>query len=85
MTEVLQSPMDNAPEVRVVSTVYTFRTGTDDGNPDNYEQRVRYEATCRFGCGSYFTPDVVSVVNYVNKHTASMSHYLARCDWLNRD
>lgn len=85
MTEVLQAPKDNSPEVRVTSTVYTHHTGPDNGDPANYEQRVKYEADCRFGCGHYFTSDVVSVVNYVNDHTTSEGHYLAKYDWLNRE
>jgi hypothetical protein len=86
VSEVLQGPsQDNRPEVQVTSLVYTFRTGPDNGNPENYEQRVKYEAVCRFGCGSYLTPDVVQVVNYVNNHLDSESHYLARYDWLNRE
>jgi len=77
--------MENLPEVSVTSTVFTFRTGPDDGNPENYEQRVKYEAVCRFGCGTFMTPDVVSVTNYVNEHIASISHQFAKHDWLHRD
>jgi hypothetical protein len=85
MSEVLQGPVENLPDVRVVSTVYTFRTGPDNGNSENYELRVKYVATCRFGCGSYFTPDVVSVANWVREHVASEGHFLARLDRHNRD
>jgi hypothetical protein len=86
MSEVLQGPaQDNRSEVEVISTVYTFRTGPDDGNPENYEQRVKYEARCRFGCGAHFTPNVVEIVNYVNSHIVSNEHYLAKYDWLNRE
>lgn len=85
MSEVYQGPVDNRPEVEVTSTVYDFRTGPDNGDPANYELRVKYEARCRFGCGTYLTPDVVKVVNYVNEHVASESHYLAKLDRLSNE
>lgn len=82
---VLQGPAENRPDVEVISRVFTFRTGPDDGNPENYELRVKYEAHCRFGCGTRFTPDVVEVVNHVNEHVVSEGHQLAKYDWLHRD
>lgn len=85
MSEVLQGPVENLPDVRVTSSVFKFRTGPDNGNPENYEDRVNYEAYCRFGCGTRFSPDVVDIFNYVNNHTASYSHLLAKQDRLSND
>lgn len=86
MSEALSAPMKNLPDVRVTSSVFKFRTGPDDGNPENYEDRVKYEACCRFGCGTLFSSDVVEIINYVNTHTISRSHLLARQErWSRND
>lgn len=81
----MQGPMDNSPEVRVTSTVYDFRSGPDDGNPEHYELRVKYEARCKYGCGSLFSPDVVKIVNYVNDHVKTFGHMLAKSEKLHND
>lgn len=85
MSEVLQGPVENLPDVEVVSTVFNFRKGPSVGKLTEYEQRVKYTAHCRFGCGTRFSPNVVEIVNYVNEHIASESHQLAKYDWLHRD
>ena len=72
MLKVPDEPKDNRPDVQVESRV------RKDADPNNWYLAVEYTATCRFGCGSFHTPDVVQVHLWAVLHPGDESHRLAK-------
>ena len=72
-------PKENRPDVQVESRV------RKDADPNNWYLFVEYTATCRFGCGSFHTSDVVQVGEWTRKHTHSRGHQLAKAEALGEE
>lgn len=65
-------PKDNRPDVEVRSKA------RKNSNEVEWYLEIQHEAVCRFGCGSFHTPDVNQVIIWAVEHEASEGHKLAK-------
>jgi hypothetical protein len=64
---------DNRPDVEIRQRLRE--------HPDEHQLPIiSNEALCRFGCGTFSTPDVRIVVRWADEHEKSSSHHLAKTE-----